>query len=115
LTNNPLPGDIWLGRFGNANFGEIVKMRPFVVLAPIHQDDKAQVYVTLVPFSTKERTYRYHHSVTPTRFNGLTRKSWVACNQFVSAKKSELIERIGVIDVEHWHAIRSYIYEYFGF
>lgn len=114
VGNSPLAGEIWLGKFGNPMLGEVWKIRPFLVLAPIHEFDRAQSYVTLVPFSSKERKYRYHHAVFPSQTNGLTQMSWAACNQIVSTKRNQLLERIGVVDTDHWFAIKDFIAEYLG-
>lgn len=114
-VNNPSAGEIWLAEYGNPMIGEVRKPRPFLVLAPFHLHDYAQTETTLVPFTSRERRYRYWHAVAPSVSNGLSTTSWAACNQIITTKKTYLLERLGLIDVEHWQAIRSSLYEYLGF
>lgn len=95
--------------------GEVFKARPFLVIAPMGPFEEMQPHVTLIPFTSKERRYRYRYEVQPSDENGLTRNSWASCDQFITAKRTDLTSRLGLIEVDHWHTIREFIHEYLGF
>ncbi len=115
VTNRPIPGEIWIARYGNPMLSEVFKSRPFLVIAPLHSTDFQQPHFTVIPFTTRVRTYKYWLEVTPSDRNGLTKTSWAACNQIITSKKQDLLERIGLIDIEDWYRVRGFLSDYLGF
>jgi len=115
MANSPAAGEIWTASYGNPMLNEVFKTRPFLVIAPVKSPDFAQPHVTVIPFTSRARAYKYLLEVLPSDSNGLARRSWVACNQLITSKKEYLMERIGSIDVDDWYRVRSFITDYFGY
>lgn len=115
VANEPLAGEIWTAHYGNPMLNEVFKSRPFLVLAPVQNSDFSQPHVTVIPFTTRIRAYKYWLEVVPTLSNGLSMKSWAACNQLITTKKQDLLERIGSVDIDDWYRIRSFVIDYLGY
>ena len=108
----PHAGEIWMTRFDSAYPHEPATIRPSIIIAPATQFDHAFASSVVVPFTTTFHNFRFCYDVLPTLENGLRAQSYAQCDQLRSINKDRFIEKLGIIEIDHWQTIRELVRQF---
>jgi mRNA-degrading endonuclease toxin of MazEF toxin-antitoxin module len=108
----PHAGEIWITQFENAYPHEPAAIRPSIIIAPANQFDHAFVSSVVIPFTTTFHNFKFCYEVLPTLENGLRARSYAQCDQVRAINKDRFIEKLGIIEIDHWQTIRELVRQF---
>jgi mRNA interferase MazF len=91
---NPLRGDIWLIDLNPTRGHEQAGKRPGLVVSVDLFNQGPAGLVVVIPITTKEKGIPFHVEIKPPE-GGLTKRSFVKCEELRSVSKERLVQRMG--------------------
>jgi mRNA interferase MazF len=91
---NPLRGDIWLIDLNPTRGHEQAGKRPGLVVSVDLFNQGPAGLVVVIPITTKEKGIPFHVEIKPPE-GGLTKRSFVKCEDLRSVSKERLVQRMG--------------------
>ncbi|MFN3649361.1 MAG: type II toxin-antitoxin system PemK/MazF family toxin [Armatimonadota bacterium] len=99
MNEQPSRGEIWWVDWSPGRGSEQLGRRPALVIQTDAANQNPRYGNTIVAaISTKGRPLPFHVPVTPTQESGLSRPSWVKCEQILTVSKERLLQRLGALN-----------------
>jgi mRNA interferase MazF len=92
--DNPLRGDIWLIDLNPTRGHEQAGKRPGLVVSVNLFNQGPAELVVVIPLTTKEKGIPFHVEIKLPE-GGLTKRSFVKCEDLRSVSKERLVQRLG--------------------
>jgi mRNA interferase MazF len=92
--DHPLRGDIWLIDLNPVRGHEQAGKRPGLVVSVDLFNQGPAGLAVVIPITTKEKGIPFHVEVKPPE-GGLTKRSFVKCEDLRSVSKERLVQRLG--------------------
>ena len=112
ISHLPIQAEIWWVDFGAGAPGEPAGARPALILAPTIEDIEHMPTVAVIPFTRRERTYRYRLPIEPTEENGLATRTFAQIDLIRTVARQRLEGSIGYLEHEPWDEIRALVSEF---
>lgn len=115
IKQNIEKGDIWLVKLSPSRKGELGKPnRPCIVI----QTTEANKYlpsIVIVPLSSKKQSSELEIKILPNKVNNLKKESYVVWWHIYTVDKSNLIQKVGIINNEILDEVSENIIDTLGF
>ncbi len=92
--DNPLRGDIWLIDLNPTRGHEQAGKRPGLVVSVDLFNQGPAGLVVVIPLTTREKGIPFHVEIKPPE-GGVTKRSFVKCEDLRSVSKERLVQRLG--------------------
>jgi len=92
--NNPLRGDVWLINLNPTRGHEQAGKRPALVVSVDLFNQGPAGLVVVIPLTTREKGIPLHVEIKPPE-GGVTKRSFMKCEDIRSVSKERLVERLG--------------------
>jgi mRNA interferase MazF len=109
----PLRGDIWIVDFSPVRAHEEGGIRPGLVVSPDLVNKGPSKLVALVPLTSRDRGIAAHIPISPPE-GGLTRPSFILCDQARIASQDRLHRRIGSVTQDTLAEVEQWLRDFFG-
>jgi mRNA interferase MazF len=111
-----VPGGIWLVEFNPQVGSEQAGVRPALVVSGTRFNANSPRVTLVMPLTSRDRGWPTHVRLEPDAKNGLTKPSWVLCEQIRAVAAERFRKHLGrvaeeVVEVS-LHTLNEWIFEY---
>lgn len=101
MNDLPNRGEIWLVDWSPARGSEQKGIRPSLILqSDKGNSNKNYPNTIILTITTQGKNIPFHIELKPDSINGLSKISYVKCEQILTISKKRLVKKIGAINLE---------------
>ncbi|MGH3546337.1 MAG: type II toxin-antitoxin system PemK/MazF family toxin [Mycobacteriales bacterium] len=112
----PRPGELWLVEFTPHVGSEQAGLRPALIVSGERFNVYSPRLALVMPLTSRDRGWPTHLQLAPSTENGLTKPSWILCEQVRAASVERFRRRLGSVEAhvicQALHILNEWIFEY---